>query len=271
MVNDLDNTDYGLAEIHSKLLETLSKFDSICRENGIFYSLHGGTLLGAERNGAFIPWDDDVDISMTRKNFEAFKKVMRGGIDGYIISDDELWVPRFTRKNQEDPVCLDILVWDYISEKKIAQKLKITCLRALQGMMKEDVDYSLYGLKGKILVGATQIMGKLLSRKKKREIFYRVQTRRWTGAKKYIHRSNDSYRGCSYILDSHYMDEYSDIRFEGRAFMVNKRYREFLVMEYGKNYMTPPPVKDRHPGHVLIRESLGRKQKPAADRKEQYE
>jgi hypothetical protein len=43
--------------------------------------------------------------------------------------------------------------------------------------------------------------------------------------------------------------------------MVNKRYHEFLVMEYGKNYMTPPRVEDRHPGHEQIRKSIEKKQK----------
>lgn len=260
------NNEYGLAEMQEKLLQTLDALDLICRENGIHYTIHGGTILGAERNHHLIPWDDDVDIAMWRDEFEKLKNVIKAGKipDDYYLDETTMWLSRFVMKNQDDPVYIDILIWDYISENKISQKLKITSLRAIQGMMKEDVDYSQYGLKGKVLVGVTQAMGKLISNKKKLELFHNIQTQKWLGGKKYIHRSNDSYRGCTYILDRHYMDDYAEIELEGKNYMVNKRYHEFLVMEYGENYMTPPPVKDRHPGHVKIRKSIERKQKAGA-------
>ena len=261
------NNEYGLAEMQERLLQTLDALDSLCRENNIHYSIHGGTLLGAERNHHLIPWDDDVDVSMWRDEFVRLKEVINEGTipEGFYLDETTMWFPRFVMKRQDDPVYIDILVWDYISENRLAQKLKITSLRAIQGMMKEDVDYSQYGLKGKILVGATQGMGKFLSTKKKLEIFHTIQTKRWVGSKKYIHRSNDSYRGCTYILDSHYMDDYSDIELEGSNYMVNKRYHEFLIMEYGEDYLTPPPVEDRHPGHVKFRKSIERKQKAGVD------
>lgn len=257
------NNNYGLAEMQENLLQALDALDLICRENGIHYTIHGGTVLGAERNHHLIPWDDDVDIAMWRDEFDKFKNVIEAGNipAGYYLDETTMWFPRFVLKNQDDPVYIDILIWDYISENKIAQKLKITCLRAIQGMMKEDVDYSQYGLKGKILVGVTQEMGKLLSTKKKLDIFHNIQAKRWLGSKKCIHRSNDSYRGCTYILDSNYMDDYSEIELEGKNYMVNKRYHEFLIMEYGENYMTPPPAKDRQPSHVKFRKSIEKKQK----------
>ena len=257
------NNEYGLAEMQENLLQTLDVIDEICRRNNIKYTIHGGTILGAERNHHLIPWDDDVDIAMWRDEFEKLKKVIKSGDipDKYYMDETTMWFPRFVMKNQENPVYIDILIWDYISENKIAQKIKITSLRAIQGMMKEEVDYSQYGLKGKILVGVTQGMGKLLSNKKKLELFHKIQTQRWIGKRLYIHRSNDSYRGCTYILDNKYMDGYTEIELEGKNYMVNKRYHEFLVMEYGKNYMTPPPIKDRHPGHEKFRKSIERKQK----------
>jgi lipopolysaccharide cholinephosphotransferase len=58
------------SEIKAKLLEILVKFDNLCRENHLQYFLGGGTLLGAVRHKGFIPWDDDIDVMMPRKDYE---------------------------------------------------------------------------------------------------------------------------------------------------------------------------------------------------------
>ena len=57
------------------ILELLNLFDKFCRKNNLDYWMDYGTLLGAIRHEGFIPWDDDIDIAMMRKDFERFIEI----------------------------------------------------------------------------------------------------------------------------------------------------------------------------------------------------
>ncbi len=69
--------DYGNLALHKVLLRAMKDIDLICRENGLRYYLHAGTLLGAVNHKGFIPWDDDVDISMFRDDYETFLSIVQ--------------------------------------------------------------------------------------------------------------------------------------------------------------------------------------------------
>ena len=62
-------------------LEMLIELDRICRKNDIKYTIIGGTLIGALRNGGFIPWDDDIDVAMLRGEYEKFRKACKKDLD----------------------------------------------------------------------------------------------------------------------------------------------------------------------------------------------
>ena len=77
-----------LDDIHAVLVEILDEIDRVCKKNNIKYFLSGGTMLGAIRHKGFIPWDDDVDLWMTRENFTKFKKAIKKDLDEKYFSED---------------------------------------------------------------------------------------------------------------------------------------------------------------------------------------
>ena len=62
--------ELSLREVQLGELEILKRLDSICREQGLKYFLYAGTMIGAVRHKAFIPWDDDIDVAMPRRDYD---------------------------------------------------------------------------------------------------------------------------------------------------------------------------------------------------------
>jgi lipopolysaccharide cholinephosphotransferase len=74
-MNDSKVSTETLKMAQSKMFDILSIVDDICRDNDIQYWLDAGTLLGAHRHQGFIPWDDDIDVAMLRKDYNKFLSV----------------------------------------------------------------------------------------------------------------------------------------------------------------------------------------------------
>ena len=89
--------DTQLRRLQLMQLEILKVIDTICQKHQIAYSLYGGTLLGAIRHKGFIPWDDDLDICMSRTEYERFLRVWEEEKpQGYLIQNKEN-TPSFTQ------------------------------------------------------------------------------------------------------------------------------------------------------------------------------
>lgn len=116
-------------------LEVLMEIDRVCKKHKIQYFADWGTLLGAVRHGGFIPWDDDLDIVMKRKDYEKFMSVARFDMaEGFDVqtfrNQKDFWLfmgkvvgrnhfcfeKEHLRRFHNFPyiACVDIFVLDYV-------------------------------------------------------------------------------------------------------------------------------------------------------------
>ena len=130
--------DETLKHLQKVQLMMLKDFIKICEENDITYFVIGGTLLGTIRHQGFIPWDDDIDVIMYRKDFEKLNDIMINNPHdkyGFInVLNEETYHytwGRFTLKNtvlaewwadQVDytpNIFIDIFIMDKIPDNKV--------------------------------------------------------------------------------------------------------------------------------------------------------
>lgn len=73
--------DETLKHLQKVQLMILKYFIKVCEENNLTYFIYGGSLLGTIRHKGFIPWDDDIDVIMFRKDFEKLTEIFKNDID----------------------------------------------------------------------------------------------------------------------------------------------------------------------------------------------
>lgn len=139
-------------------LKVLSEIDRICRKYDIPYFADWGTLLGAVRHGGFIPWDDDLDITMKRADYERFLQVAESELpEGYAVftyeKHPDFWnfLARVVAKNR---ICfekehlqefcgfpyivgIDLFVLDYVSTDETKEKDRVTLAKYVKEVADE--------------------------------------------------------------------------------------------------------------------------------------
>lgn len=93
------------------LLDMLKEIDQICSRNNISYMLFAGTALGAVRHQGFIPWDDDLDVLMQRKDYEKFLEVapLELNANTYFLQKEfsEHWPMFFSKLRKKNTTCIE--------------------------------------------------------------------------------------------------------------------------------------------------------------------
>lgn len=262
------------AEYHKSLLGMLKVFDRICQEDGVHYSLAGGTLLGAARHQGFIPWDDDVDVFLLRPDFEKFIEKYSHGelIDGrYTISSmktglREIPIARLmdmkVKVKHESSVSIpkhawiDIVPLDAIpNDGKQARKL-----------IKKLARWREYRILGNALPGSGKSRRRRLVR-----TFWGIVLRSLhliRPISKHIDHLakktnfDESKQLAEIVIKGNYngrtlRESFNDslwLPFEGQRFMCMPDYNDYLAGQYGMDYMKlmPRALRESHGVHAWL-------------------
>lgn len=237
----------------AELLSMMKDIHKICEEKGIRYSLTGGSLLGAVRESGFIPWDDDIDIMVDRKNYELLCKALRKNERFHMGRGPWLQHIRPVTYNSVIEPYIDVFVLDNVPDSKVKAHLKILLLRLLQGMLKEEVKYAGFPPAYKICIFFCHYAGKLFPRSFKLHLYDIVSQIGNSSVTKYISITNDSFGLLTKKHEAGLMKAFDAHSFEDTKLIITKMYNEYLTVRYGSDYLTPPPVEERIAGQHIKR------------------
>lgn len=103
--NVKDATPEQIRELQLKQLEILKAFKALMDRHGLTFYLLGGTMIGAVRNHGFVPWDDDVDVIMPRKDYELLysnRETWLKGTDYNLVRTDSVQNQHITGMSFKD-------------------------------------------------------------------------------------------------------------------------------------------------------------------------
>ena len=258
--------------------EILDVIVEICSKNDINYYLIGGTLLGAVRHEGFIPWDDDLDIAMSRLDFEKFINLCASELNDkyylhWITTDNTYWLPfaKIRKKNTlldeytishlniPKEIFVDIFPLDnVIQEKSKTQKIKTNIIKSISKIIYIKKKIKLNSISDKnMLINIIRIIAALFPIK----FLFKIQIK---FMKSENHKSSAIYYinyGSNYdtikqtILKSKY-DPFKTAKFEEGIYKIPNDYDYILTRIYG-DYMKLPPEEERTLRHKPQKISFG--------------
>ena len=255
----------SVKEIKVKQLYILDEVVKFCNENNITYFLCGGTLLGAIRHKGYIPWDDDLDLMMPRKDYEEFVDKFSHpdiNLNSSRISDDyyypflkledkhtEMKEHIFIGQNRNLGVNIDIFPLDVMPNDSKALKAFLKRMFFLRKCLK---------LK-RVKITGVKVDDFLRKIGRKIMMRYTVQefNEKLTSAALKYKDQNTGYMGI--VVWGYGRKEYCrteifdgkvEVEFEGKKYFAPVGYDEYLTNVYG-DYMQLPPIEKQVRPHLF--------------------
>lgn len=247
-------------KIQKVALDILIEIDRVCKKNNIEYILACGTALGAVRHQGFIPWDDDLDIAMTRENYGRFLEALKNdlGEDFYyhcfeIDQRYNVLLPsmKIRKKNtyilerntllkhhcDGDGLFVDVFVYDHISESKLVNGI----FRAWM-----DVQAAIIFILDNLHFNPVFLKKFFI----KNDIWFskcNKHSKKWGLSLTWVFNKPTRQQ----VYDEDTLFPFQMMPFEGRLFPMPHNTDAFLKAEIGDDYMTLPPVEKRISKHTV--------------------
>lgn len=267
--------------LHDADLEIVKEVVELCNHHGLKYWMLGGTMLGAIRHKGFIPWDDDIDLGLPRKDYEKFLelapnelsknlKIVNYKLDPeyhyYItrVLDTETKVieNRFASEGKFTNVSIDIFPLDGFPNNKLLKSIhekRILMHKFMSSLHYKDV----INLKGRswketIVIKLLQMLptDKMFSFKKQLDRCDKLLKKYDMKGSDYTGNIMGAYRTRE-VVPSDWYGEDAMYEFENIKLRGFKEYDKYLIHLYG-DYMQLPP-EDKRRIHFTIIEVHGKK------------
>jgi len=264
MMDDLPDqvADTELHELQRVELTLLREFIRVCNAHGLRYYVAYGTLLGAVRHFGFIPWDDDIDVTMPRDDYNRFAEICAFDLPlgfkwqsyateehyphwfGKLIKTDTVFRHALTeRLSYQQSVYVDVFPLDGIPNRRWEALLQRVLFRICR--LRIGVDVKRTPAK-RLLVQAARILPRrraisLIEAMGRR--FPIGKSRRWVCVGgPYSHRQQS--------FPSRWFDAGAAQRFQDLTVVGPVAWHEYLTQLYS-DYMTPPPPPNRMTDHQV--------------------
>ena len=245
-------------EIKEVELGVMDYIHNLCQKENINYSLAYGTLLGAVRHKGYIPWDDDVDISLKRDEYDKlYQAVLRDNDPIYKVASWEndarypypfyrvydartVYENNYIENDIDLGICVDVFPFDYYADvnKEIA---KLDTYRRLSV-------YTLYGIHSKN-AGLKNIIRYLLVL-----VFRLTRVKTWNKKMNLLSMQANDNDSIDYLMENKrtstkfektLLDKVMDSPFEDRTYKIPEASHQILSAIYGDDFMEIPPVEKR--------------------------